>query len=529
MTATENTEPAQPLLDLQRLGMTIRRRKRLWLSLGLLGLVCGALLAVLMPSPPTAVTRVLVVHEGDTPSDSGTLVATDVALLQTTRVATATLQRLGSDESPEEFLKTYQGTPLTNNIMEISVGAPSDGEAVAKAQALADTFIADYRARLQTAADAEAQGLVDQRDRAQSDLDAVNGTITDLSLGGASASAPQLENLYARRAELESKISDLNDQAEQARLGTPGVVAGTQVVDAAQPVPGSLLTTAGTNAVIGLALGLAVGLGLTAVFSVVRDRPVLRREISADLGASVIAQLPLPGRGVARLWRRSRTLRERRRVAVTLARLVREDGTAVSVLELGCPEAAAELALNLAEELAIDGKVVLVDDLPGRRLGRLADAAERPIRIVEADSLPLPVWPEEQHIGVGSVSPGTAWTDLGRLGTETVLVVRAGHASTLWLHTVARQLADAGIPIIGVVLVEPDPKDRSDGTLWDGLHTALRGRAGRQLPSAREEQPASDQATEVFAPVRPENGLNHTEDLPTTRFAPVRQTDVEVR
>jgi hypothetical protein len=30
-----------------------------------------------------------------------------------------------------------------------------------------------------------------------------------------------------------------------------------------------------------------------------------------------------------------------------------------------------------------------------------------------------------------------------------------------------------------VVLIDPDPRDRTDGTLWDGLHTALRGRSER--------------------------------------------------
>jgi hypothetical protein len=30
-----------------------------------------------------------------------------------------------------------------------------------------------------------------------------------------------------------------------------------------------------------------------------------------------------------------------------------------------------------------------------------------------------------------------------------------------------------------VVLIDPDPRDRTDGTLWDGLHTALRGQNER--------------------------------------------------
>lgn len=96
------------------------------------------------------------------------------------------------------------------------------------------------------------------------------------------------------------------------------------------------------------------------------------------------------------------------------------------------------------------------------------------------------VSPQDQRIGVGSVAPGTAWTDLQYLGTQTVLVVRAGHGNAAWLHTVARQLADQRIPVIGVVLIDPDPRDRTDGTLWDGLHTALRGRSERP---ARQNAP----------------------------------------
>ncbi|MGW2939429.1 Wzz/FepE/Etk N-terminal domain-containing protein, partial [Streptomyces sp. NPDC001156] len=98
---------------------------------------------------------------------------------------------------------------------------------------------------------------------------------------------------------------------------------------------------------------------------------------------------------------------------------------------------------------------------------------------------------QERRIGVGSVAPGTAWTDLQYLGTQTVLVVRAGHGSAAWLHTAARQLADQRIPVIGVVLIDPDPRDRTDGTLWDGLQTALRGqseRLARQSGTGRHRQ-----------------------------------------
>ncbi len=99
-----------------------------------------------------------------------------------------------------------------------------------------------------------------------------------------------------------------------------------------------------------------------------------------------------------------------------------------------------------------------------------------PVTILDGAETPSPAAGHERHLGVGTVGPGAAWTDLARLGEETVLVVRAGHADTAWLHTVSRQLADAEITVLGVVLVHPDPRDRTDGTLWDELH-AVRARA----------------------------------------------------
>lgn len=107
---------------------------------------------------------------------------------------------------------------------------------------------------------------------------------------------------------------------------------------------------------------------------------------------------------------------------------------------------------------------------------------------------------DERRFGVGSVAPGTAWTDLQYLGTRTVLVVRAGHGNAAWLHTVARQLADQQIAVLGVVLIDPDPRDRTDGTLWDGLQTALRGRSERP---ARQNGGGTSHAVQAVGEGRP--------------------------
>ncbi|MGW6538612.1 Wzz/FepE/Etk N-terminal domain-containing protein [Streptomyces sp. NPDC055051] len=455
--------PAAPLVDLHTLVVTVRRRRRLWGSVALLGLVGGAGTAVLLPPEPTAVTKVLVAHQEDQPTDPGTLIRTDVALLHTTRIAGRALAALGSPEKPEDFMKEYEGSGLTNNVLQIEATGDGDAQAVARARAVADAFVADHVRRLREAADAEARTLLDQRDRLRDELAEVNRAIGDDPPPSAADASADRESLFARRAELTSQITEFGQRAAQARVGTPRLVAGTQIVDAPRAVRHSLPATAATNAGIGLALGLALGLAVAAVGTVVADRPVLRRDVAAHLGASVIAELP---RSAGGLWRRRRIRAARARLTVSLVRTVRASAEPVSLLELGCARATGALALDLAAALSAERPAVVVDGLPDARLAGRRPGPDGPA-VVGAEDATAGAR-RETRIGVGSVAPGTSWTDLPYLGTRTVLVVRAGHGSAAWLHTVARQLAEQDIEVIGVVLIDPDPRDRTDGTLRDG-------------------------------------------------------------
>ncbi|MFE9598657.1 Wzz/FepE/Etk N-terminal domain-containing protein [Streptomyces hokutonensis] len=501
---TSESSAATPLLDLQALVVAVRRRRRLWGAMALLGMLAGAAVAVLMPPAPAAVTKVLVAHQEDQPNDTGTLIRTDAQLLATSRIAGAALKILKSPEKPEDFMKDYRGTGLTNNVLEIDVTGKTDAEAVARAKALAQAFVADHAKRINDIANANAQGLLDQQARMQAELADVNKSIGGRSPDTDPKDAANLESLFARRAELTSQISDFGQRAEEARVGAPQLVAGTQIVDAPRAVAHSLPKALVTDGVVGLVLGLFLGLALSAVGVVVADRPVLRRDIAANLGASVIAELP---RRSGRLWQRRRTRVARERLTTTLARTSRGSAEPLSLLELGCARSTAGIALGLARALGEDGPVTVVDGLPGTQLSGRRPKPGDPT--VVGGEKAATVSPQDQRIGVGSVAPGTAWTDLQYLGTRTVLVVRAGHGNSAWLHTVARQLADQHIPVIGVVLIDPDPRDRTDGTLWDGLANALRGRT---------ERPAWQNAT----------GRRLTERQPM-RAARVPDNDQEVR
>ena len=500
---TSESSAATPLIDLQALVVAVRRRRRLWCAMALLGLLVGAAIAVLLPPPPAASTKVLVAHAEDQPNDTGTLIRTDVQLLGTTQIADQALRSLKSPEKPEDFMRDYRGTGLSNNVLQIDVTGATEKEAVARAKALADAFVADHAKRIRDIANAEAKGLLDQRDRMQDELTAVNKEIGGRSPDSDPKASASIESLFARRADLTSRIADFGQRAEEARIGTPQLIAATQIVDAPRAVRHSLPKAVVTDAVIGLVLGLFLGLALAAVGVVVADRPVLRRDIAANLGASVITELP---RRSGRLWQRRRTRVKRERLTATLARTVRGSAEPLSLLELGCARSTSVIALGLARALAAEGPAVIVDGLPGPQLAKRRQKPGDPT--VVSGERAAAVSPEERRIGVGSVAPGTAWTDLQYLGTQTVLVVRAGHGSAAWLHTVARQLADQRIPVIGVVLIDPDPRDRTDGTLWDGLHTALRGRS--EIPA---QQNGTSQRRTARLPVWAAQGPDNDQEV----------------
>ncbi len=188
-------------------------------------------------------------------------------------------------------MEDYEGAGLTNNLMEIKATGETGEEAVARADAVAEAFVADHVRRIKQAAAADASTLLAQRDRMQKELDEVNKAIGDGPPEGSPEESANLETLFARRAELSSRISDFSQRAAEARVGTPRLIAGTQIVDAPHTVKHSLPRAVATNGGIGLVLGLVLGLVVAAVASVVGDRPVLRRDVARHLGASVTAEL----------------------------------------------------------------------------------------------------------------------------------------------------------------------------------------------------------------------------------------------
>lgn len=487
----------EPLVDLSRIVAGVRWRRRTWGACALAGLVAGVLAGSVLTGGSTASAQVFVVHQAEQASNSEAATKTDLALLESTTVAREAVTRAGIDAVPEDFVEEYSGEVVAANMLRITASGADDRDAVARTQALADAFVTVYLRQIDERAQAEVRVLDGQRRTLQRELADLDRDPPAAAGGGARARTDRI-------ATLNAQLSTVEQLSVEAVVGSPRVAAGTVVIDPARVTSRPPAVSAVLVGVIGLLLGGGAGLALAAVSSVVGDRPILRRDIAAHLGASVIAQTPAPRWGPRRPRRRSRADEDTARVAAILARLIRRAPEPVSLLELGCRTAAVRLARATATELAAAGPVVLVDDLPGGGLtggeapadgtgtgtGTGNGTAHHTVQVVSGTH-ERPDRPGVRRIGVGTAAPGTSWTDLRRLGAETVLVVAAGAHEAAWLHTVARELAEEGIAVIGVVVVHPDPRDRSDGTLWDPLHTAVRGRTRRPVaPAGGTDEPA---------------------------------------
>lgn len=425
MTAPSTPQAPQPLVDLRGLAAGVLWRRRLWGFLAMLGILAGLVVTFVITPGATAVTKVLITRVDDTAAGQEALMQTDVALFNTTATAAEATRRLNLEVTPREFAETFEGKALTANVLLITAEAPTDAVATRRADTLADVFIAAHVDRVRSMAQAQSQALLDRRAELQRELSGASAA--------ASASDEQSDRVIQRRADIAAQMTTLDEEAQQALVAVPRVEAGTRIVDPPRAVDTSLPVSAATNVAVGLVLGLAAGIALAAVLYVTRDRPVLRRDIAAQLGVPIAAELPVRRR--TRLRPGGRGARVDKRVTDTLVRLVRGTPGRVSLLELGCPRTATAVHDEIADQL---------------------EGAD--------------------PVGLGSVSPGTSWVELAELGSHTLLIVRAGHADTLWLRTVARRLAEVDVTPIGCVLVSPYPWDHTDGALW-----------GQQPPAARSQ------------------------------------------
>jgi capsular polysaccharide biosynthesis protein len=495
---TGDDQPGGPiptgLVTLRYLWDAVRRHTRLWLVTGAVGLLVGIAVPFVLPAPSVASTKLLLTHQpGD---DALSAMTTDVSLATTETVAIRVIHQLGLSESPDDLLKQYTVTSPTERVLQISVTAPTAGEAVRLARALGTTYL-DFRMEQVRARQAPVKAQLDEARARLARLEK-NAARRARANGVGTQDQTTADGPGTPLSRAIDEVTQLQQTLNSEKAAT-ALVSSSHVLDPAAVVPKSALKTAGLDVLTGLGAGLILGIGFVLVRALLSDRLWRRQVVAEALGARITLSLrrvkhrtwwhalsPIvpPMSNPAELALAARRLRE----LVTRQATVRKTLVVVAGDDV---TPAAIIVARLAEQLAADGQRVLVADLSGR------DAVAR--ELVPADLLSVHT-PEGDgpHYGrlhtdgndadeglervwdvadvvltLSAVSAALGADHLATWGDEAVVVVTAGRSSATHIHTTGELVRLAGMRIATGILVGSDKNDETAGVPGDEASAAV--------------------------------------------------------
>ena len=188
--------PTSKLVSLGDIWAAIKRRKKVWLIAAVVGLLLGGVLFVV--SKPVYQVSVSVLITNNPSVDPVTQQTTNQLLAQAPTLDAAMMKKLGLNETPVAFAKTYTVTVTSNQVITIAISAPSADLATNYAKTLATEFL-QFRAstlteQQSTVFAAENQQLTTE----QQALSALNKQISQISSGSATAAREPASATCAR-------------------------------------------------------------------------------------------------------------------------------------------------------------------------------------------------------------------------------------------------------------------------------------------------------------------------------------------
>ncbi len=509
--------PPPALATLRFLLAALRRRWRIWVGLGIVGMMLGVAWTVVMPVKSVGTVTLLLEHDPNADPDQA--MSTDMSLLRTRSVASSVIRDLGLRMTPEAFQKSVIVTPVSTKVLILEVPAPGDAAAVARAEALSRAYL-DFRTgviRLQS------QGLIDGYQDRLRDLQDEAERLTDLydtySSGGPDAQ-DKATDVLAQRSTVMSDINSLQQTMQDARVQTESIITASTELDPPALVPHSSKMRSALAMASGLVGGAAVGMGLVLFAALTSDRLRRREEVALALGAPVRFSVgKLSGRRAWpwRIRRRSSPTRDLQVLVHGLdssiaprkrgTRKVRPARWALATVDNG--DAAEQVIASLAAQFISRDLAVFVVDLSDS--GRMEPALRRALGQADQQrgETPAPVvfrpegvpslarGPARSSAGVTSdlpdngplrsawdsadviltlaeVDPAVGVDHLKSWADHVVLLVTAGRSSAERLRTTAELVRSTGLTLQFAMMVGADRTDESLGlpespdTDWPG-------------------------------------------------------------
>jgi len=498
----------------------LSRQRWLWLGAAVIGLVAGAAFHLAVPTKVPALTNLYLTQPAAGVSNN---LADDVGLLETSAVAEQALKDLHLT-AHAALPGSYQASPLGGSILQIEADAGSPSAAVRWANAVAQGFFTVRDQELTDQTDILVKSLHQQEVQLDRQIARLNRDIGALSAGPPGTNtANQIGQLVNQRSGDVSQVGQLQDQAQQDLTALDVTIAGSHVLDAGVAETVSTKKVFAEDGLSGLVAGLAVGMGLVIVGSVISERPRRRSEVAAALGAPVELGLErMRARGFTRRAKLARFVRSPSPELSVVQRRLRahfeasRDASLAVVPMAGALEPAAISTVALALGLAADARnVVLVDMAEGRPLARILCARPKtgelvPI-IASGRSLNLVVMPQDPGsvaaapllrdadavVVLASLSPSFGAGHLVDWVGTSVVMVRAGKANSVLIEAVGEMLREAGLAPKSAIMFGCDKVDETFG-------------------AARDQ--------ETREPVGPSRGSATTAPVPVTRPVPLPPT-----
>jgi capsular polysaccharide biosynthesis protein len=499
--------PADSSTGLTSLGFfraALRRRKWVWRSIALAGMVIGLGAAARLPVVYQASTSLLVTPMSTGGEDSGAPITNEQTIAGSRTVAELAMSKLGLQESVNSFLASYTVTAPTDRVLVITVNAPSSTDAVNRANALATEYL-QFRAQLvETEQKLMLNSLNQQLNQDKQNLESINAQISQVSAQpSTSAQQSQLASLQKQKAQAGAALTQLQQaiptSQASTQVTTDTIVQNSRQLDSAGAIPPhSRLKRLVEYTLLGLIGGLLVGVGIVVIGALLSDRLRRRDDVAHALGAPVKLSV---GAVRGRRMKRPADAAENADVQRVIAYLdnavpvPRRGPASLAVIPVDDVDVPAACLVSLAISRAKQGAQVVVADLcDGAPAAQLLGAADPGVRTVSVEGTRLTVAVPE-HDDVASAGPlqarpgpaqaagplATACASADLLLTLAVLdpsvggeylaswargavvMVTAGLSSAERIRAVSEMIRLSGTSLISGILIGADKTDESLG------------------------------------------------------------------
>jgi capsular polysaccharide biosynthesis protein len=509
---------AGSFVSLGFIAATIRRTRRFWLAWAVIGMVAG--LAVYVKYPVSYSATVTVIVQPNPDEDAVSAMQTEIQLVESQTVAASTVKALGLTQSVSSLQDAYTATAVTNNIISITLSAPTGPDAVARANEIAKQYLSFRTSMLLAQQTKDVAADAAQVPAAQRQIASLQSQISQLNQQGVKGQQlttlqNQLTTATSALPELEQTVTGL---ISQERSTTSSMIDGSQVLNTATLAHHSKLKGLIEYLLAGLIGGLAIGLGIVIVRELTSDRLRRRDDIAAALGGPVQLSVGPVGSGWLPLGGPSAADRERnlRRLAAYLRSAASRPGQWKAMLAVvavdNAHEVAAAVAMVAEGWVKDGGRVVITDLVPDAPVARLLSGETGPrsplaVFTASADDLvptgpfrssavpgPLAAEPLVDLVAAAKradllltfaeLDPAVGGEHLGTWTDTVVAVFTAGRSHAERAYAVGEMLRASGIPTIYGAVVDADKTDGSLGLAPD--YTAPAG-TGAPEPGQRAD------------------------------------------